>query len=364
MKTKKKLLYIHNADFNIINANKIHVHNMCNALNKVGFDVRLLTFGSKNSINKNLGKANYKINTRDSKLSYYFRSLILLFRFKGEYDIIYTRDLITSFLFTFILRKKNVIYELHEIPEKSRWEFLFKLTQKKLKQLVTITNSLKDISIKLGVDNYKIIVLPDGANISDYNIKTSKEKIRKELNLPIRKKIITYTGSFQDWKGYKTIIETSRLFKENEIIFLLVGGTKEQIKNLNKNNNYSNCTFVESVKPNIIPKYLLLSDILLLPNSNKFEISRRYTSPLKLFEYMASKRPIIASNLESIKEIVSDKEVLFFKSDNSEDLKNKIEILLKDKKLSNILIKNSFFKVKDYTWEKRAEKIKGLIANE
>jgi glycosyltransferase involved in cell wall biosynthesis len=76
---------------------------------------------------------------------------------------------------------------------------------------------------------------------------------------------------------------------------------------------------------------------------------------------MASKRPIIASNLPSIREIVSEKEVLFFKSDDSKKLALNITKLLKDNKLQELLSKNAFEKVKSYTWEKRVKEIINFI---
>ena len=72
---------------------------------------------------------------------------------------------------------------------------------------------------------------------------------------------------------------------------------------------------------------------------------------------MASKRPIIASDLPSIKEIVSENEVLFFKADDERDLALKIEKLINDRELQTRLAENAYEKVKNYTWEKRARKI-------
>jgi glycosyltransferase involved in cell wall biosynthesis len=72
---------------------------------------------------------------------------------------------------------------------------------------------------------------------------------------------------------------------------------------------------------------------------------------------MASKRPIIASDLPSIGEVVSEDDVLFFKPDNEKDLALKIEELINDNRMQNKLVNNAFEKVKEYTWEKRAKEI-------
>ncbi|MCD6471081.1 glycosyltransferase family 4 protein, partial [bacterium] len=141
-----------------------------------------------------------------------------------------------------------------------------------------------------------------------------------------------------------------------EVVLFIVGGTKKEIEKY-KRKSKENIYFIEFQKQEKVPIYLKAADILVLPNSATEEISKSYTSPLKLFEYMASKRPIVASNLSSIREIVNENDVLFFRPNDEKDLALKIEKLIYDKALQNRLIKNAYRKVKNYTWEKRAKKI-------
>ena len=69
-------------------------------------------------------------------------------------------------------------------------------------------------------------------------------------------------------------------------------------------------------KKRFVSKYTEIADVLVLPNSAKDKMNL-YTSPIKMFEYMASKRPIVASSLPSIKEILSDQDnaILFNPND-------------------------------------------------
>ena len=110
-----------------------------------------------------------------------------------------------------------------------------------------------------------------------------------------------------------------------------------------------------------IPFFLRAADVLILPNSAKEEISKHYTSPLKLFEYMASIRPIVACDLPSVREILNDKNSVLFKPDNVDELNEGIKKVLNNNFLGEELAKKARENIEDYTWQKRAEKIINFI---
>ncbi len=354
------MLYIHNADFSNPSANKIQVLNMCKAFKKVGQDITLMSFNCNKDTIKNVYGENVDFNLTSLKPSgnYYIRSLLLFLKFlklKDDYSWIYTRDLIFAFLVTRFFRNKKVIYELHEIINNKLWRQLFRLTFPYLQKLVVISWWLKKELSDLGYDLKKVIVLHDGVDLEKFNINLSKEKAREKLSLPLDKKIIVYAWSLKEWKGYKIFLESYKfLSNKDNVLYILVWGTENEIKIL-KSKFPKNVLFYPFVNIDKVVYFLKAADILILPNSAKYKISVKYTSPLKLFEYMASKTPIIASKLPSIKEILTSNEVLFFKPDDSIDLANKIEILLWDTNLWLKLWNNAYRKVLAYTWDNRAK---------
>lgn len=83
--------------------------------------------------------------------------------------------------------------------------------------------------------------------------------------------------------------------------------------------------------------------------------------PLKLFEYMASGRPIIASDLPALREVLNDKNALFFKPSDASDLARVIKMLISSQTLGYHLSQQALADVKEYTWDKRAKKILEFI---
>ena len=110
--------------------------------------------------------------------------------------------------------------------------------------------------------------------------------------------------------------------------------------------------------------FLKQMDVLLFPQKNKVLIDGKkdiadWSSPLKLFEYMSSKTPIIGLKTNTTTDLMKHKEDFFFLNHDSKNYWVKaIYLLKKDKKLSKRIAKNAFLKLeKNYTWDIRAKKI-------
>jgi glycosyltransferase involved in cell wall biosynthesis len=86
-----------------------------------------------------------------------------------------------------------------------------------------------------------------------------------------------------------------------------------------------------------------------------------YMSPLKLFEYMASKRPIVASDLPSIREILNEQNSVLVEPDNPEKLAEGIKRILADNNFAEKISNQAFQDVQQYTWQKRVEQILGFV---
>lgn len=197
----------------------------------------------------------------------------------------------------------KVFYNAHNWPKK--FNLLIWLV-KKSKGIICNSKGTESKFKQSGFKN--TIALPNGVDLEYFDFVGDKNNLRQELGLPIKDKIIMYTGHLYDWKGIDVLIEAAFLNNDSSIKFVIVGGTKgdvEKYRQIIFKKDLSNVILVGHVQKNIIPKYLKSADFLILPNIPINEESEKYTSPIKLFEYMASGVPIIASCLPSITEVLN-----------------------------------------------------------
>lgn len=375
----KKIIYFANVRLPTEKAHGIQIVKMCEAWSGLGLEVELVVpnrlnfikdnifdyYGIKNSfcINKLfcfdlisraawLGSIAYWVEA----LSFAWSVKRYLKHFSG---LIYTRELSNI---AFLGFGNKIVYEAHNLPKRSNAPFKYWL--KKINNLIVITRCLKDDFINLGFPAERILVAPDAVDLKIFSISDSKTDCRKRLNLSQDKKIILYTGHLYDWKGADVLLAVAKLLPECLLVF--VGGTDIDVadfKRQARSQKAENVLIIGHRPISEMPIYLCAADILVLPNSAKSKISARYTSPLKLFEYMASHRPIIASNLPSLREILAEETAAFFMPDNPQSLAESIKFMLDNPVMTAKKAENAFLKVQNYTWEKRAEQIINFIAN-
>jgi glycosyltransferase involved in cell wall biosynthesis len=282
-----------------------------------------------------------------------------ILRHSKKTDVIYSNETLPLLCASLFFR--NCLYEVHDYPEKKKG--FYKGLLKRMKWIL-VTNKWKKekLSKEFSIPEVKILVELNAVNIEQFDIEISQEEARTELGLPQKKKIVLYTGHLYDWKGVDTLCDAASIFSE-DVLTLIVGGLKKDVNEYKERyKDTLNLRFVGHRRHDEIPTWQKAASVLVLPNSGKQDISRFYTSPMKLFEYMVSKRPIIASDLPSIKHIVNKKSVQFFTPDDSQDLAENITKVLKDENQQKKLIEEAFLQVQQHSWKERAKRVLSFIS--
>lgn len=298
------------------------------------------------------------------------RSFILAWQYlaiaKDGFTHIYCRE--EKLLFFMVLYNQlwfrlplTFCYEIHHLIYVERWWHAFILRH--VTRVVSITRGMTDAIVSVGYPETQIITAPDAVDVAMFDTSVGKAEARTVLGLPSDKRIVLYTGTIDEpWKGVGVLYKAMREL-DDEFLCVIVGGKPHYVAYFNAEHPPRPNVLLVGHKPHEdIPTYLKAADILVLPNSAKTETSRVSTSPMKLFEYMASDRPIVASELPSILEILNDHNAYLVVPDDAEDLAKGIRTLTENAELGAMLSAQARKDVAASTWSARAAQILSFIS--
>lgn len=366
-----KLTYIANIRFPTERAHGIQIMSMCEALGEQGIDVTLLVSDRKTHITEEpfyyygVKKAFKVQRLKTFDLTHYghiFRALAyhieritftrsaIQYAKKHRDEIFYTRDELTFIRFTEY--GIPVVYEMHTMPTRLH---LYREAFSKAKKIVAITKHLKQALEDAGVSSQKILVAPDGVNVDKFENHGTKKEAREYLHLDEKTFVAMYIGLFDEWKGYKTLLEASRKLQPLGTHTVLIGGTDKQIRELKK--EFNSAEFREFVPYTELPLLQQAADVLVIPNSATYDIGRLYTSPLKLFAHMTSGIPMVVSDLPSLREIVDENSALLFKPDDPDALALAIQSVRDNPYKMKLIAEHAKQAVQAFSWKNRAKTI-------
>ncbi len=223
---------------------------------------------------------------------------------------------------------------------------------------VTITASLSaDLTARYG-SRSALAVVPDGTRIDATSRETRDATGRGGV-------VVGYAGHLYPWKGVDVLLEA--LAQLPEVRGVIIGGHEKEpdlarLKTRAERLGIENrVTFTGWVPPRAVPQLLGGADVVVLPNPAS-AISTRSTSPLKLFEYLAAGRAIVASDLPSLREVLRHEvNGLLVTPGDAGALASAIRRLSHDGPLRIRLSRQALESAGDYTWERRAERLESLF---
>jgi len=388
-----KFAYLRTDDFSFITEQRggsfSHVEGFVHALRKLGHDVFFIASGPPSpSAGKDIPLTVVKhpllfellpeLNRIMFNLRFVRKALPILR--KERPDVLYQRhsDFTVSGVILSRLLSVPLILEANasEVWHQANWG---KLTLKRLcalcedisfsgaRAIVVVSDVLKKQLVELGAEEGKIIVNPNGVAPEIFHPGISGNKVREKLGLH-QKKVVGFLGSFDYWHGAEILAQAvGHVLKEEPLarfLFIGHGRLREKVEGIVKDSGAADkALFVGSVPHEEVPQFLAACDILVSPHVPLAQGTEFFGSPTKLFEYMAMGKPIVASRLGQIAEVLRHKETAFLvQPGDPEELAQGILRLLKDQELGETLGKKARETVeKNYTWEANARCVLKLI---
>ena len=243
-------------------------------------------------------------------------------------------------------------------------ELLMKIKEQELAALhlsdaiICPSHVTRDYLSSLGVDRKRVTVIPNGVNPSDFS----------PSNLPARESrvpVLLYIGTLADWQGLDVVVKSlPHILEKHPVQLRIVGrGRSRQRKLLAKQIRKLGVDEHVVVEPAVphheVPALVAESDICVAPLGLNDRNVTQGACPIKVLEYMAAGRPLLASNMPIVRELVrEDVDALLFSPNDPEDLARQVLMLLDDLELSKRLAESASQRaLTKFTWHESQKKL-------
>jgi glycosyltransferase involved in cell wall biosynthesis len=282
-------------------------------------------------------------------------------------DLYYTRE--SSAAFWLVRRGLPMVYEGHVVPKHGqRWLLTRTAPHPALRLTVVLTSFIKQRFMDLGFPAAKVRVLPDGVDLSLFDKLPSREACRGRLGLPLDCAVIGYVGRFQTLemeKGIPELVQAMAAIPHlagKEPLLLCVGGPMEAVpiyEEIARRHSLPahRLRFIDRVPNSEVPLWIRACDVVTIPWPWT-EFSAYFTSPMKLFEYMAASVPIVATDLPAIREVLRHGENAWLVTPgDAKALADGINRVLSDRPLAECMAQQARQEAHNYSWNSRASAV-------
>lgn len=232
----------------------------------------------------------------------------------------------------------------------------------KASKAIVVSSPLKDFFQNLGLPEGQFLVLPNGANPQRFNTQGKAPALLDACGISKEHIVVGFSGILRQWHGLDFFIDSlEQLAAAGNNIFVLIvgdGPAREELQaRLHKSSLAGDYCITGRVGPDEVPSYVDLFDIAVCPGTTF------YASPMKLAEYMAMHKAVLAPKTPNIMDMVTDgQEGLLFTDKSVDDFQEKLKIVLADPQLRHDLGQRARQKVlEELNWQNNARRIQDLV---
>ena len=277
-------------------------------------------------------------------------------------DVVYTWALQAATISA--IRNKTTVMEFHDYPMGTMGPFWFRIFIRApgKKILLTTTRALANgiqERFQLRIPEEILQIAPNGTDLERYKALPNSSEARRQLGIANRFTII-YTGHFYPGRGMELMFGIAQALPQFQ--FLWVGGQDKDIEPWKKRlqgqaiQNVIITGFINNAR---LPLYQAAGDILLMPYQREIAGSSggnivKVINPMKMFDYLATRRAILASDIQIFHEVLNEQNAVFCPPDDLNAWIKTVLDLANNKSRRDQLAKQAGKDAEFFTWKNRA----------
>ncbi len=374
-----KILYFSGTKLPSQNAQSVHCMKMAEAFARLGHNVTLFARGVEGATISEIFEAYDTEESFALELSHFINIPLLSgavrwmdlsgkIKRAEKPDLVYGADPVA--LAMLATSGAKIVLEAHELPDNrsKHWAFLKIKIHPNFMGIVVTSDLLKHAFLEKypEIPGEKIFVAHDGAELM-HRISNKNQATALHIKGRADAYKIGYVGSLHAGKGISLIAKLAELRPDYE--FHIVGGTERHVQKYQTEYYLKNLHFYGHRNHADIPAYLEVFDSLLAPYQHQAIINTgrnisRWLSPIKIFEYMASKKPMICADLPILHEILEDgRNAVLLPPGDEFAWAAALDTLRNNPQQASELAENARQDLaQKYTWDKRAQAILNFSA--
>lgn len=283
-----------------------------------------------------------------------------------KYDCIYTRS--EALLPALVTHGPPVILELHHIPKRNRKAFVRHCNQ--CAKVVCLTQSIKEALQSWGVEQGRLLVEGDAVDLKRFTNLPSQAEAKTHFGIQTDRPIVGYIGRLKTLgmdKGVSDLLKATKALQTDCPYFtVIVGGPdsdkreyEQQAKALGLTE--SDVLFTGSVPATEVPLALSACNVVAMPWPDKPHY-RYNMSPLKMFEYMAAKKPILTSDLPTILEVLGEETAILCKPDDANSIAGQLTWIQRNPQDTQAKVEAATALLPHYSWSARMERVLNTLS--
>jgi glycosyltransferase involved in cell wall biosynthesis len=278
-----------------------------------------------------------------------------------EPDVVYTRSpaLLPALLKTGV----PVVLELHQLPRVARHLFVEECNA--CARVACLTSPMRDALLRWGVEASKLIVEGDAVDLDRFENLPSPAKARSKWNLKTDRLVVGYVGrltTLGQETGVATLLQALAAAKGSKRFFgFVVGGPEADKARYEKTAKKLGLTeddvlFAGEIPAVDVPASLRACDVLAMPFPD-LPHYRTHMSPLKMFEYMAADRPLLTTDLPTVRDVLDEKTAVFCRPGDPADFLQALRWIADHPDDAAKRAAAAAALVKRHTWQERMSRI-------